>query len=226
MGSTKVCLSIKASSLMHGIYASASNSTSFTVNTTLVPKPGLIETDAEKKLSVIVMDFYDGTDYVVRALDDYGLPVGAGEVIGFTVNGRDYNGITDANGYARLRINLNPGKYTITARYHNMSVSKKIQVKQTLSLVKKTVSVKKGKNLVLSAKLKWTLKVNKGKSVKGKKIVFKFKGKSYTAKTNSKGIAKVTIKSKVTKKLKAGKKYTFTAMYVTNIVKGNVKVRR
>ena len=85
--------------------------------------------------------------------------------------------------------------------------------------VKKTVSVKKGKKLVLKAKLAWTLKSNKGKSLKGKKIVFKFKGKKYTAKTNSKGVAKVTIKTKVTKKLKAGKKYSFSATYLKNTVK-------
>ena len=209
-----------------GIYASAANSTSFTVNNTLVPKPGLVETESEKKKSIIVMDFYDGTYYVVRAYDDYGLPVPAGEVIGFHINGRDYNGITNNNGYAKLKINLNPGTYTITARYHNMSISKNIKVKQTLKLVKKTVSVKKGKKLVLKAKLAWTLKSNKGKSLKGKKIVFKFKGKKYSAKTNSKGIAKVTIKTKVTKKLKAGKKYSFSATYVSNTVKGKVKVKK
>ena len=44
-------------------------------------------------------------------------------------------------------------------------------------------------------KLKATLKIN-GKKVKGKKITFKFKGKTYKVKTNKKGIAKVTIKKK------------------------------
>jgi hypothetical protein len=188
--------------------------------------PGLVETDHAAGKAKLVLDFYDGTYYVVRAYGDDGLPVGAKEVIGFHVNGRDYNGITDKNGYAKLRINLNPGTYTITAQYHTYKVSQKIQVKQTLKLVKKTVSVKKGKKLVLKAKLAWTLKSNKGKSLKGKKIVFKFKGKKYTAKTNSKGVAKVTIKTKVTKKLKAGKKYSFSATYITNTVKGKVKVKK
>ena len=94
-------------------------------------------------------------------------------------------------------------------------------MKQTLKLVKSTVKVKKGKKLVLQAKLKWS----NGKAIKSKKIVFKLNGKKYTAKTNSKGIAKVTIKGKVTKKLKKGKKYKFTATYVTNTVKGKVKVK-
>jgi invasion protein IalB len=89
-------------------------------------------------------------------------------------------------------------------------------------LVKKTVKVKKGKKLKLQAKLKWS----NGKAIKGKKITFKFKGKKYKAKTNKKGVAKVTIKKKVTKKLKKGKKYSYSATYKTDTVKGKVKVKK
>ena len=169
------------------------------------------------------MDFLSGKYYTVRAIGDDGKPVGKGEVVGFKVNGVEYLGITDSKGYAKLKINLDPKKYTITAQYRAYKVSNKIKVKQTLKLVKKTVSVKKGKKLVLKAKLKWS----SGKAIKGKTIKFKFKGKTYKAKTNKKGIAKVTIKKKVTKKLKKGKKYTYSATYgKTNVVKGKVKVKK
>ena len=84
------------------------------------------------------------------------------------------------------------------------------------------MKVKKGKKLTLKATLKWS----NGKPIKGKKIVFKFKGKKYSAKTNSKGLAKVTIKAKVTKKLKAGKKYKYSATYISNTVKGKVTVKK
>ena len=173
----------------------------------------------------ITMDFADGTYYTVRAIGDDGNPVGEGEFVSIKVNGIGYPCKTDKNGYARLKINLNPGKYTVTAEYKNSVMNNKLKVKQTLKLVKKTVKVKKGKKLVLKAKLKWTLKSNKNKSLKGKKIIFKFKGKKYKAKTNKKGIAKVTIKTKVTKKLKKGKKYAYTATYLTNTVKGKVKIK-
>jgi hypothetical protein len=171
----------------------------------------------------ITMDFADGTKYSVTAIGDDGKPVAKGEVVGINVNGRAYVAITDAKGVAKLTINLNPAKYTITAEYAKYKVSNKLVVKQTLKLVKKTVSVKKSaKKLVLKA----TLKSSKGKAIKGKKIVFKFKGKKYTAKTNSKGLAKVTVKKSVIKKLKAGKKYAYSAAYKTNIVKGKVKVKK
>ena len=170
----------------------------------------------------ITMDFADGTYYVVRAIGDDGNPVGEGEFVDILVNTIHYSVRTDANGYARLKINLNPKTYTVTSEYKHTQVSNKLVVKQTLKLVKKTVKVKKGKKLILKAKLKWS----NGKPIKGKKIVFKFKGKKYKAKTNSKGIAKVTIKKKVTKKLKKGKKYKFTATYIKNTVKGKVKVKK
>ena len=171
----------------------------------------------------ITMDFYDGTYYKVKAIGDDGQPAPAGEYVAITVNGIKYAAVTDKNGIAKLKLNLNPGKYTITAEYKNTKVSNKLTIKQTLKLVKKTVTVKKGKKIVLKAKLKWS----NGKAIKGKKIVFKFKGKKYKAKTNKKGIAKVTIKKKsVLKKLKKGKKYSYTATYVKNTVKGKVKIKK
>ena len=160
----------------------------------------------------ITMDFMDGTYYVVRAIGDDGNPVGEGEFVDVLANTIHYSVRTDKDGYARLKINLNPKTYTITAEYKNTKVSNKLVVKQTLKLVKKTVKVKKGKKLVLKAQLKWT---------NGK-----LKGKKYNAKTNSKGIAKVTIKKKVTKKLKKGKKYSYSASYYKNSVKGKVKVKK
>ena len=171
----------------------------------------------------ITMDFKDGTSYVVRAIGDDGKPVGKGEVVGITVNNRGYVAMTDANGYAKLKINLNPKKYTVVAEYSKYKVTNKLVVKQVLLLVKKTVSVKKtAKKLVIKAKLK----KSNGKAIKGKKLTLKFKGKTYKAKTNKKGIAKFTVKKNILKKLKKGKKYTYTVSYSTNKVKGKVKVKK
>ena len=94
--------------------------------------------------------------------------------------------------------------------------------KQVISLTLKKVTVKKSaKKLVLAA----TLKINK-KAVKGKKIVFKFNGKKCTAKTNKKGVAKVTIKKNVLKKLKVGKKIKIQAAYGKTTKKLTVKVKK
>ena len=93
---------------------------------------------------------------------------------------------------------------------------------QNLKLTLKTVKVKKSaRKLVLTAKL------TKGKQlIKGKRIAFKFNGKTYKAKTNYKGIAKVTIKKNVLKKLKVGKKVRYQAKYGKLLVKKVAKVRK
>ena len=172
----------------------------------------------------MTIDFLSGKYYVVQVIGDDGKPVGEGEIVDIYANTIHYVAKTDKDGYARLKINLNPKKYTFYAEYKSYKTNNnKVVVKQTLKLVKKTVKVKKGKKIVLKAKLKWS----SGKAIKGKKIVFKFKGKKYSAKTNKKGIAKVTIKKKsVLKKLKKGKTYKFTAAYKTNKVKGKVKIKK
>lgn len=136
------------------------------------------------------------------------------------IGSKTYYAKTNKNGIATLNITQLPGKYSIKATYKGKSITKKLVVKQTLTLKKVTIK-KSAKKLVLTATFK------KGKiPVKGKKIVFKFNGKKFTAKTNKKGVAKVTIKKSVLKKLKAGKKITYTATYSKNTIKKTVKVKR
>ena len=170
----------------------------------------------------ITKDFENKTQFKVRAIGDDGNPVGANEIVTIKINGVTYTLKTDKYGYATLPIHLKPKSYTATSTYHKYTVKNKVTVKQTLKLVKKTVKVKKGKSLVLRAKLKWT----NGKAIVGKKITFKFKGKKYVVKTNKKGIAKLTIKKSVTKKLKAGKSYKCSAKYIKETATGKVKVKK
>lgn len=169
----------------------------------------------------LVKDYEDSNQYTVLAIGDDGNAAGAGEVVVIATNGVKYKIKTDAKGYATLPIHLIPKKYDITATYKGYTVKNKMTVKQVMKVT--SVKVKKtAKKLVLKA----TLKYSNGKAIKGKVIKFKFKGKTYKAKTNSKGVAKVTVKKNVIKKLKKGKKYTFTATYINDVVKGKVTVRK
>ena len=98
----------------------------------------------------------------------------------------------------------------------------KANSKPKITLTLKKVAIKKSaKKLILTATLK------QGKTpLKNKKITFKFNGKKYTAKTNKKGIAKVTIKKKILKKLKVGKKIKYQASFGKLIKKVTVKVKK
>ena len=139
--------------------------------------------------------------YKVRIVGPDGKFVGAGKVVTIKVNGQTYKVSTDKNGYATKSLKLKAGTYTITSEYCGDKVSNKITIKPTL--IAKNIAKKKAK------KIKFTAKVvdKKGKILKGKKVTFKVKGKKYTAKTNKKGIATVSIKN-----LKVGK-YKISSSY-------------
>ncbi len=143
------------------------------------------------------------------------------------------------NGKGSLSLTgLKVGTYTVTATYKSNGIFADSTKTKTFKVTSKPVTPAKKANVIKltlkkvkikkSAKklvLKATLKIN-GKAVKGKKVIFKFKGKKYTGKTNKKGVAKVTIKKKVLKKLKVGKKVTYSAKYSTKTVKKTVKVKK
>jgi len=80
----------------------------------------------------------------------------------------------------------------------------------------KNIAVKKGKKIKFTAKL---FNEN-GKIIKGKKVTFKFKGKTYKIKTNKKGVATLKIKMK----LKKGK-YKIKTTYGKYTVKNTIKIK-
>lgn len=160
--------------------------------------------------------------YKLRIIGDDGKAVGAGVSVKVTINGKAKTLKTDKNGYITVKFTKTylPKTYTVTAEYKGIKVSNKIKVKKVLTLKKAKVK-RSAKKLVLKA----TLKEGK-KALKGKKVVFKFKGKKYTAKTNKKGIAKVKVKKSVLKKLKKGKKVKYQATYLKHTVKRTAKVKK
>lgn len=122
---------------------------------------------------------------------------------------------TNKNGIAEFKITQTPGQYKVTLKSLNRVVTKDLNVKHFMSLNKVTVK-KSATKLVLTAKLL--------RKFSDKKITFKFNGVKYTAKTKS-GVASITIKKSVLKKLEVGKKITYQATYLGDTVKYTVKVK-
>lgn len=163
----------------------------------------------------ITMYYEGGNTYSLKVWGDYGKVVGAYEEVKVKIGKKSYVIQTDKNGVAKLKIEQLPGKYTITATYHNAKVTNKLVVKSMISLY--NVKVKKSaKKIILKAKL--------AKKLKGKTITFKFNGQKLKTKTNAQGIAKVTVSKKLLNKLKVGKTVTYTATYVSQTVKKTAKV--
>ena len=128
---------------------------------------------------------------------------------------------TNSKGVVSFKVTKTPGTYTLTLKSLEKTVVSKLTVKHVVSLKSATVK-KSAKKLVLTASL---AKVD-GKYLKKKKVTFKFNGKKYTAKTNKKGVAKVTIKSSVLKKLKVGKKVTYQVTYLKDTIKKTSKIKK
>lgn len=128
---------------------------------------------------------------------------------------------TDSDGICRFKITQSPGSYDLEIVALGESVIKTLRVKHIIKL-KKVVVKRSSKKLVLTASL---AKVD-GRYLKGKRITFKFNGKKYAAKTNKRGVAKVTVKSRALKKLKVGKKVACQATYGKDTVKMKFKIKR
>jgi hypothetical protein len=167
----------------------------------------------------IKVDYDGGSYFTVKVVSADGKVAAQGASVTFKINGKTTTVKTDENGMAKIKITDVPKKYVMTTTFNGKSYKNTVTVKQVLKSSKVTVK-KTAKKFILKAKLK----IN-GKLVKGKKITFKFKGKTYKAKTNKKGIAKVTIKKNVIKNLKKGKKYTVKVTYLKDTIKSSVKVK-
>ena len=61
-------------------------------------------------------------DYKVKLVDGIGNAL-SDQSISFNINGMIFNNITDANGEAKLFINLMPGRYIVTAQYLDAKIS-------------------------------------------------------------------------------------------------------
>ena len=152
--------------------------------------------------------------------------------ISVSFNGQITNLTTDKNGKATLNVTSSTaGTYYATVSFvgdHDYKaniVSSKVtvnakpvpvvvKVTPTLTVKKATLKVKKAK------KISVTLKAS-GKALSGKVVTIKVNGKTFKAKTSSKGIASISVK--ITKKGKFTAKVSFAGDSSYNAVTKSVK---
>lgn len=154
-----------------------------------------IAPDTAKIVSKNLKVYYKSkTKFKIQVLDKKGNADAYADVT-FYINGHEYYGMTDDEGYATLKLKLKPGKYTVFSQYGDIIIKNRITVKTTLVTKNLSKKVKK------SAKFKIKVLNSKGKALKKQTVKIKFNGKTYKLKTDKKGIATF----KVPKNLKVGK---------------------
>ena len=164
------------------------------------------------------------------------LPKGATGTITLVIDKKPYSFPVN-NGVAKIYVpDLTNGEYPYTITYSgdekyapytetgSLTINKPVPHVDPAPtiLTLKNIKVKRSaKKLALQATL-----MEGNSLLNGKIITFKFNGVKYKAKTNAKGIAKLTIKSNVLKKLKVGKKVKYQASYGKLVVKKSAKVKK
>ena len=116
-----------------------------------------------------------------------GKAVGAGESVTFNINGVLYTRQTDANGIAKININLQPGDYVITAEYKGCVVSNNIKILPVLTASDISMKYRDG------TQFKATLVDGQGKPYAGQSVTFNINGVFYNRVTDSTGQAKLNI---------------------------------
>ena len=138
-----------------------------------------------------ITKYYKGsTQYSATFLDAYGNPL-ADTDVQITVNGVLHTVKTNANGVASLAINLKPGTYKVIAvnPATGYSLTRNFKILSTITANDISKVYTDGKKF--SAKF---YKSN-GKVLAKKTIKFKINGKTYKVKTNSKGVATLSLKT-------------------------------
>lgn len=147
-------------------------------------KPTIYATD-------LVKVFRNATQFYATFLDSEGNCLANGTVVTFNINGRYYNRTVDANGSAKMNINLNPGKYIITSINTVTGENLSNNVTVISRILENNDITKYYKNAT-----QYTVKLigDDGNPVgAGETVTFNINGVFYNRTTNESGIAKLNI---------------------------------
>ena len=148
-------------------------------------------TDEEYELSgEDVKMYYMGTASYEAVLTQNKQPVSDASII-IKINGVTYNKTTDSNGKVSLPLSLSTGNHAVCAIYGNLTTNNNVKVLPVITANDVVKTYKSSKE--------YTAKFldSNGNALKNTKVKFKLNGKTYTEKTNSKGVASLDLDLKV-----------------------------
>ena len=155
--------------------------------------------------------YQDGTTLKAYLKNSNGKSL-SGKKITVTYSGKTYSRTTDSNGCVSWDVKKGPGTYSVkfsfsASGYQSSSKTAKVTVKaMPTTLTANNLAFTYGDT---NNKLKATLKDKNGKVLTNKTVVFNFNGKNYNKKTDSKGVATLSINEEP-------KKYTTTISFTNS----------
>lgn len=163
-----------------------------------------------------------GSDFSVKLTDNAGTPI-ANKTVRFTLNNVQSNATTDNDGVAKLRITLNPGKYTVKYSFEDEGYVKS-EGQTGIFVITTSTSKIKASAYTAYVGVKNTYSVTLtagGTPLADRMVTFKINGKTVKSKTNSKGVASINIKqAKGSYKLS----YSYAGEKNINPASGTVKI--
>ena len=209
-------------------YSGSSQYYRSTLTTTLQVNPQQITTQISAGSLTVNAVSAKGSVYKFTLKDASGKAL-ASKSVSISFNGKIYTANTNSNGIASFNLPINTaGKYAVTLSFSGDSTYHGCVQTSTINIAKQATKLtvaKKTFKKSATKKVTAVLKDNTGKVLKGKKVTIKVNGKTYTAKTNSKGVA--TFKVKLTKKgtFKATTKFAGDAYYTAKTTSSKIVIK-
>ncbi len=199
-----------------------------TLSTTLQASPTQAETKITASSLTVNAINAKSTVYKFTLKDASGNAL-ADKDVSISFNGKIYSATSNSDGIVSFTLpTAAAGKYAVTLAFTGDSAYKGSVATSTISIIKQATKLtvaKKTFKKSATKKVTAVLKDNKGKVLKSKKVTLKVNGKTYTAKTNGKGVA--TFKVKLTKKgtFKATTKFAGDSYYTAKTTSSKIIVK-
>ena len=175
-------------------------------------------------------DIYYKGSYEVVLKDSNTNNTIANRDVNFVINNVNYTATTDSNGVASVNLTLNPGKYSLIAYFAgDGTYANSNNITSTLEVLSTIKANDITKYYLGSTQYSATFFDSNGNVLANRDVTITVNGKSYTKKTNSKGVASLAINLKLgTYKVVAtdpitGYKLTTTFKILSTISAANVK---
>lgn len=159
-----------------------------------------------------------GSDYSV-ILKDFNGEALANQKIIIKIGTKNYEAITNSNGIASVKLYINPDLYIATILYDGTADYNPVNLSCSVKIIPTIISKDINKYYKASSKYTATFLNTQGEVLKNTNVKIKINGKTYTAKTNNKGVATLAIN------LKPGNYFAYAYDPITGFsLKNRIKV--